>query len=65
MGRKQINGEQTPARFPVGTLKRIDAVLREREKRSDLLREAVEHEIARREQAKCRARQHRAGRTPS
>ena len=49
VGRKQINHEQTPARFPEGTLARIDAVLSEKEKRSDLIREAVEREIDRRE----------------
>lgn len=49
MGRKQINHEQTPARFSEGTLERIDAVLDEGEKRSDLIREAVEREIRRRE----------------
>ena len=51
MGRKQINEEQTPARFPAGTLARIDAVLDEEanEKRSDLIREAVDREIKRRE----------------
>jgi hypothetical protein len=52
MGRKRINdpADAMPARFRTGTLKRIDAVLEEREKRSDLLREAVEHELRRREQ---------------
>lgn len=49
MSRPQINFEQTPARFPEGTLKRIDAVLSEGEKRSDLIREAVERELRRRE----------------
>lgn len=49
MGRKKINEEQTPARFVAGTLARIDAVLDEKEKRSDLIREAVERELARRE----------------
>lgn len=49
MGRKQINHEQTPARFPEGTLDRIDSVLEDGEKRSDLIREAVEREIKRRE----------------
>jgi hypothetical protein len=48
MGRKQINHEQTPARFPEGTLARIDEVLEDSEKRSDLIREAVEREIKRR-----------------
>lgn len=49
MGRKKINDEQMPARFPAGTLARIDAVLADGEKRSDLLREAVERELKRRE----------------
>jgi hypothetical protein len=49
MGRRQINEEQTPARFPAGTLKRIDAALAKGEKRADLLREAVERELKRRE----------------
>lgn len=49
MGRKQINHEQMPARFPEGTLARMDAVLDEGEKRSDLIREAVERELKRRE----------------
>jgi len=48
MGRKRINDEQTPARFPAGTLERIDAALEEGEKRSDLIREAVERELKRR-----------------
>jgi hypothetical protein len=57
MGRRQINHEQMPGRFPAGTLKRIDRVLDEREKRSDLLRLAVERELQRREQgAKKRPR---------
>jgi hypothetical protein len=51
MGRKRINEEQMPARFPAGTLARIDAVLWPKEKRADLLREAVEREIERRERA--------------
>lgn len=49
VGRKQINHEQTPARFEKGTLARIDAVLEEKEKRSDFIREAVERELKRRE----------------
>ncbi|WP_157035689.1 YlcI/YnfO family protein [Sphingobium chungbukense] len=49
MGRPRINGEQTPARFADGTLARIDAVLTDKEKRSDFIREAVERELARRE----------------
>jgi len=49
MGRKKINDEQTPARFPAGTLARVDAALDEGEKRADLIREAVERELKRRE----------------
>jgi metal-responsive CopG/Arc/MetJ family transcriptional regulator len=48
-GRPQINHEQTPARFPEGTLERIDAALDEGENRSDFIREAVEKELRRRE----------------
>lgn len=48
MGRKQVNHEQTPARFPEGTLARIDAALEDGEKRADLIREAVERELKRR-----------------
>lgn len=51
-GRKRINDEQTPARFPAGTLERIDAVLLEKEKRSDFIRQAVERELKRRERVK-------------
>jgi hypothetical protein len=49
VGRPKINEEQTPARLRAGTLARIDAVLGEKEKRSDFIREAVEREIERRE----------------
>jgi metal-responsive CopG/Arc/MetJ family transcriptional regulator len=52
MGRQQINHEQTPARFPKGTLERIDADLKDGEKRSDLIREAVERELKRRDRSK-------------
>lgn len=51
VGRIKINDEQTPARFPEGTLARIDAVLADKEKRSDFIREAVEREIKRRERS--------------
>jgi hypothetical protein len=51
VGRKRINDEATPARFPKGTLARLDALLDEKEKRSDFIREAVEREIRRREAA--------------
>jgi hypothetical protein len=54
VGRKRINNEQTPARFPAGTLARIDAACdkSKNEKRSDLIREAVERELRRREKLK-------------
>jgi hypothetical protein len=48
VGRRRINEEQMPARFPSGTFARIDAVLVPGEKRADLLREAVEREVKRR-----------------
>lgn len=48
VGRPKINDEQTPARFPGGTLAKIDAALADGEKRSDFIRKAVEREIARR-----------------
>lgn len=49
VGRPKINSEETPARFPAGTLARIDATLAEKEKRSDFIRKAVEAELQRRE----------------
>lgn len=49
VGRPRINDEQTPARFPSGTLARIDAVIAPGEKRSDFIRAAVERELKRRE----------------
>ncbi|HYF56694.1 MAG TPA: YlcI/YnfO family protein [Salinarimonas sp.] len=48
-GRPRINHEQIPARFPEGTLERIDDTLDEGEKRADFIREAVERELKRRE----------------
>jgi hypothetical protein len=49
MGRPKKNHEQTPARFPEGTLARIDAALRQGESRSDFLLAAAERELAARE----------------
>ncbi len=48
MGRRRINEEQIPARLPAGTLERMDEVLDDGEKRSDLIREAIERELKRR-----------------
>jgi hypothetical protein len=50
-GRPRKWQEDMQARFPAGTFKRIEAVLREDEDRTDFVREAVEREIARRERA--------------
>lgn len=56
VGRTKINDEQTPARFPEGTLARIDAVLRPKEKRSDFIREAIDRELDRRESGSSNSR---------
>ncbi len=52
MGRKKLWSEDMVARFPEGTFARIDAVLTEKEDRTDLVRQAVERELKRRERAK-------------
>jgi metal-responsive CopG/Arc/MetJ family transcriptional regulator len=49
MGRKQINHEVYLAKFPEGTLERIDAALADKEPRAAFIREAVERELKRRE----------------
>lgn len=49
LGRPKINGEKATARFPAGTLDRIDAVLDEDESLADFLRSVVLREIHRRE----------------
>lgn len=49
MGRKQVNFEAIPGRFPEGTKGRIAAVLEDGESQSDFLRAAVERELKRRE----------------
>jgi hypothetical protein len=49
MSRPQINFEQIPARFPEGTKARMNAVKAEGEKLADIIREAVERELKRRE----------------
>jgi hypothetical protein len=49
MGRPRINEDHTPARLPAGTLARIQAVLREGERRADFIRAAIERELKRRE----------------
>jgi hypothetical protein len=49
VGRKKVNFEQMPARFPEGTLARIDAARLTDETRTAFVQEAVEREIKRRE----------------
>ncbi len=54
MGRKRQWREDMQARFPDGTFARIEAVLRDGEDRTDFVREAVEKELKRRQEAESR-----------
>jgi len=49
MGRPRQWAQDMQARFPAGTFERMKAVLEEGEDRTDLVREAVERELQRRE----------------
>lgn len=49
MGRKKLWEEDMQARFAKGTLKRMEAALEKGETKTDLVREAVERELKRRE----------------
>jgi predicted DNA-binding protein len=49
MGRPAMNLRATVVRLPQGMDERIDAVLEDGERRADLIREAVDREIKRRE----------------
>jgi hypothetical protein len=49
VGRKRRWAENMQARFSEGTFERIATVLRDREGRTDFVREAVESELKRRE----------------
>lgn len=49
MGRKKVWDEGMVARFPIGTLERIDAVLEDDEYRTDFIWSAVQKELKRRE----------------
>lgn len=56
MGRERRNHENLTARFPAGTLARIEAALRGREGKADFIRASVEEKLERRERAgKARA----------
>lgn len=50
MGRKMRYPDKIIAPLPAGWIKRIEAVLTEEEDKTDLLREAVERELKRREE---------------
>ena len=56
VGRKKRWSEDMQARFPEGTFERIEAVLAEREHRTDFVRAAVARELERREGARDRGR---------
>lgn len=56
MGRERRNHENLTARFPEGTLKRIEAALRGREGKADFIRAAVKEKLERRERASKSAR---------
>lgn len=49
VGRRQVNHEQTMARFAAGTLERIKRALESGEPQAEFIRKAVEAELARRE----------------
>lgn len=49
VGRKRRWAEDMQARFREGTFARIEAVLEDKEDRTDFVREAVERELKRRE----------------
>ena len=49
MGRERRNHENLTARFPEGTLVRIERALRGREGKADFIRAAVSEKLARRE----------------
>ena len=51
MGRERRNHENLTARFPAGTLARIEAALRGREGKADFIRAAVAEKLERRERA--------------
>jgi hypothetical protein len=52
MGRKMLYPDKIIAPLPAGSLDRIKAVLQEGEDKTDLLREAIERELKRRERDK-------------
>lgn len=52
MGRKMLYPDKIVAPLPAGSLKRVEAVLKPSEDKTDFLREAVEAELKRRERGK-------------
>lgn len=57
VGRRRINDEEMTARFPAGTLARMRATLRPKEKLADVVRVSVERELKRRERPKLKAKE--------
>ncbi len=55
LGRKRRWGERMDARFPEGTLARMDALRRPKEARTDFIHEAVKREIGRRDRLVAKA----------
>jgi hypothetical protein len=53
-GRPRQWAQDMQARFPAGTFERMKAVLEEGEDRTDLVREAVERELQRREKRRAK-----------
>lgn len=56
VGRKRLWSEDMGARFPAGTFARMKRVLGPKESKTDLVRRAVEAELARREGLAKRSR---------
>lgn len=54
MGRPPMNVKPTVVRLGEGVPERIDAVLESKEKRADLIREAIDREVKRRERMRNR-----------
>ena len=61
VGRKKRWAQDMQARFPDGTFERINAVLKDREDRTDFVRDAVERELKRRERQPADQQKQRRG----
>lgn len=56
MARQKINHESTTARFPMGTLERMEAILDKYEGKADFIRDAVLAKIKMRENVRAKRR---------